>query len=225
MWRSRIEFVCDLCGVPLRVNAWRGPRPATDSAPEETCSALGVLISFDGEFRKAILGGHAHLPSVGRVSSRQFLAVVRDLTRALLAPDINRTSRTNLFNSPVVPNMPDHQPKTWDEHPFQESSPAARAHLSCAIIALLADEPTSRLMSGIRPACEWPSLEWLLASTPKWVQAMLIHNCKDWPAPLRARVEVHHREMGLDVADILEQLHGWLAEREQRQRGRVSLIG
>ena len=80
-------------------------------------------------------------------------------------------------------------------------------------------------MSGVRPAYEWHSLEWLLASTPKWVQAMLIQNCKDWPAPLRVRVGLHHSRTGLDVADILAQFHVWLAEQEQRQRERVSLIG
>lgn len=225
IWQSRVEFVCGDCGVPLRVHRWRGPRPAIDSRPEETSTALNLLISFDREFRKALLGGHAHLPFVGVVSSRQFLAVVRDLTRALLAPDVNRTSRTNVFNSPVVPNMPIHEPPSWDEHPFQESSPAMRAHLSCAIIALLADEPISRLMSGVRPAFEWPSLEWLLGSTPKWVQAMLIQNRKHWPASLRARVDLHHQRTGLNIADVLAQFHAWLAERERRQHERMSLIG
>jgi hypothetical protein len=80
-------------------------------------------------------------------------------------------------------------------------------------------------MSDVRPAYEWHSLEWLLATTPKWVQAMLIQSCKDWPAPLRVRVGLRHRGTGLDVADILAHFHAWVSEQEQRQRERVSLIG
>lgn len=224
-WRSRIEFTCTDCGVPLRTNHWSGPKPASECPSEDVPRALNLLFAFDGELRKALLGRSASLTGVGQVSARQFLAVLHGLTRALLAPDINRTSRINLFNSPLLSNMPDHDPQTWEEQPFHELSPAYRAHVSCAVIALLSDEPVSRLMSGVRPAYEWHSLEWLLASTPKWVQAMLIQNCKDWPAPLRVRVGLHHSRTGLDVADILAQFHVWLAEQEQRQRERVSLIG
>ena len=224
-WRSRIEFTCADCGVPLRTNYWSGPRPASDCGSEEVSGALNLLVAFDGELRKALLRRSASLTGIGQVSARQFLAVLDGLTRALLAPDINRTSRINLFNSPLLPNMPNHEPQTWEEQPFHELSPAYRAHVSSAVIGLLSDEPVSRLMSGVRPAYKWQSLEWLLSTTPKWVQAMLIQNCKDWPAPLRVRVGLHHSRTGLDVADILAQFHVWLAEQEQRQRERVSLIG
>nr|WP_282098045.1 TniQ family protein [Sphingomonas sp. S2M10] len=224
-WRSRIEFTCADCGVPLRTNYWSGPRPASDCGSEEVSGALNLLVAFDGELRKALLRRSASLTGIGQVSARQFLAVLDGLTRALLAPDINRTSRINLFNSPLLPNMPNHEPQTWEEQPFHELSPAYRAHVSSAVIGLLSDEPVSRLMSGVRPAYKWQSLEWLLSTTPKWVQAMLIQNCKDWPAPLRVRVGLHHSRTGLDVADILAQFLAWLAEEEQRQRERVSLIG
>lgn len=224
-WRSRIEFTCADCGVPLRTNYWSGPRPASDCGSEEVSGALNLLVAFDGELRKALVRRSASLTGIGQVSARQFLAVLDGLTRALLAPDINRTSRINLFNSPLLPNMPNHEPQTWEEQPFHELSPAYRAHVSSAVIGLLSDEPVSRLMSGVRPAYKWQSLEWLLSTTPKWVQAMLIQNCKDWPAPLRVRVGLHHSRTGLDVADILAQFLAWLAEEEQRQRERVSLIG
>jgi hypothetical protein len=224
-WRNWIEFTCTDCGVPLRTNHWSGPRPASDCRSEEVSAALNLLFAFDGELRKALLGRSASLTGVGQVSARQFLAVLDGLTRALLAPDVNRTSRINLFNSPLLPNIPNHEPQTWEEQPFHELSPAYRAHVSCAVIALLSDEPVSRLMSGVRPAYERYSLEWLLASTPKWVQATLVRESIRWPAPLRARVVAHHRRTGLDVDDILEQFRAWLVEREQRLRERMSLIG
>ena len=80
-------------------------------------------------------------------------------------------------------------------------------------------------MSGVRLAYERHSLEWLLASTPRWVQATLVRESPRWPAPLRGRVVAHHRRTGLDVDDILEQFGAWLDEREQRLRERTSLIG
>lgn len=150
-------------------------------------AALTLLFAFDGELRKALLGRSASLTGVGQVSARQFLAVLDGLTRVLLAPDINRTSRINLFNSPLLPNLRNHEPQTWEEQPFHELSPAYRAHVSCAVIALLSDEPVSRQMSGVKPAYERHSLEWLLASTPLWVQAALVRESIRWPAPLRSR--------------------------------------
>lgn len=211
--------------MPLRANAWNGPRPATDSRPAETDEAFECLIAFDAEVRQALLDRSARLPGIGRVAARQFLAVLRDLTRALLAPDMFRTSRANIFNSPLVPNMAEYDSKTWDERPFQELHPIRRAHAACAVIALLSDERVSRLMSGSRPPHDWLSLEWLLGSTPKWVQATLIRNSSNWPALLRARMQSHHQQTGMDVDDVLMQFHAWLIELEQRRRDRVSLIG
>lgn len=225
MWGSRIEFVCADCGVPLRANGWDGRRPATDCRQEEVTIALGLLRSFDGEIGNALLGRFACLTGEGRVPARQFLAVLSGLTRALLAPDMFRTSRINLFNSPLLPNLPDHVPPSWEDQPYHELSPCYRAHVLCAVVALLSDEPISRLMSGVRPADDWRSLEWLLASTPKWVQATLIRESAGWPAALRARVEAHHQRTCLNVDDILMQFHVWLGELEQRQRERVSLVG
>ncbi|MBZ6383501.1 TniQ family protein [Sphingomonas sanguinis] len=224
-WLGRIELVCSDCGVPLRANIWNGPRPATDSPPEQTSEAMDHLIAFDGEFRRALLGRPACLPGVGRVAARQFLTVLRDLSQALLAPDMFRSSRTNFFNSPLVPNMPDHEPRTWEERPFQELHPLHRAHVACAVIALLSNEQISRLMSGSRPVHDWLSLEWLLNSTPKWVQATLIRNSIDWPMPLRVRVEAHHSRTGMDAEDILSQFRAWRAELDHRESERVSLIG
>ena len=102
----------------LRANHWSGPKPASDCRLEEVSAALNLLFAFDGEFRKALLGRSASLPGVGHVSARQFFAVLDGLTRALLAPDINRTSRINLFNSPMLSNLPNHEPQTWEEQPF-----------------------------------------------------------------------------------------------------------
>jgi hypothetical protein len=80
-------------------------------------------------------------------------------------------------------------------------------------------------MSGSRPVHDWLSLEWLLNSTPKWVQATLIRNSIDWPMPLRVRVEAHHSRTGMDAEDILSQFRAWRAELDHRESERVSLIG
>lgn len=226
IWLRTIEFVCTDCGVPLRTSRWQGPVPAIDVEPEEASAAFPILFAFDGEVRKALLGEPAILTGVGRVTARQFLSVLGALTRALLAPDMFRTSRINLFDSPLLPLMPEHKPETWDEQPYSELSPIARAWVLSAVIALLADEPVSRLMSDARqPWREWQTLEWLLATTPRWVQAMLIRHSERWPASLRARVEAHHRRTGLDADDVMAQFQAWRTEREQRQRKRTSLIG
>jgi hypothetical protein len=102
----------------------------------------------------------------------------------------------------------------------------ARAHVLSAVVALLADEPVGRLMSGAhRPWKGHQTLESLLTGTPRWVQAMLIRSSAAWPASLRARVDGHHRQTGMDVDDVLAQFDAWRAEREQQQRERTSLIG
>ncbi|WP_231023666.1 hypothetical protein [Sphingomonas sp. IC-11] len=46
-----------------------------------------------------------------------------------------------------------------------------------------------------------------------------------WPEPLRARVDAHRRQTGMDVDDVLAQFDAWRPERDQRQRERTSLIG
>jgi hypothetical protein len=225
-WSGGVEFVCGDCGVPLRTSRWQGPTPAAFVEPDEAAAAFPVLFAFDGEVRRALLGHAARLPGLKPVPARQFLRVLGDLTRALLAPDLFRTSYINLFDCPLLPAMPEHKPQTWDEQHYRELSPYGRTHVLSAVVALIADEPVSRLMSGAhRPWHGHQTLEMLLADAPRWVQAMLIRSSVAWPAPLRARVEVHHRRTGMDVDDVLAQFDAWRAEREQRQRERMSLIG
>lgn len=173
-----------------------------------------------------MLGRTARLPGLEPMPAHQFLRVLRDLTRALLAPDLFKTSYINLFDCPLLPLMPEYKPQTWDELPYCELSPFGRAHVLSAVVALFGDEPVGRLMSGAhRPWHRHRTLETLLDEAPRWVQAMLIRTSAAWPAALRARVEDHHRQTGLDVDDVLAQFAAWRAVREQRQRERTSLIG
>jgi len=216
--------VCGDCGTPLRASRWAQPTPAPYFEPEEAGAALPILFAFDGEVRNALLGHPARLPGIEPVPARQFLIVLRDFTRALLAPSLFRTSYINLFDCPLLPIMPEHKPRTWDEQPYHELSPSGRAHVLSAVAALLAGEPVSRLMSGAHlPFREHQTLEKLLHYVPRWVQASLIRSSAGWPARLRARVDAHHRQTGMDVDDVLAQFDAWRAEREQRQR--TSLIG
>ncbi|MFL0418490.1 hypothetical protein ACH0CP_12935 [Sphingomonas sp. 179-I 2A4 NHS] len=225
-WSVGIEFVCEDCGTPLRTSRWAKPTPAAYFEPEETAAALSILFAFDGEVRNALLGHPARLLGVQPVPARQFLIVLRDLTRALLAPSLFRTSYINLFDCPLLPIMPEHKPQTWDEQPYHELSPSARAQVLSAVVALLADEPVGRLMSGAHlPFREHQTLEKLLNYVPRWVQAMLIRSSVAWPEPLRARVDAHRRQTGMDVDDVLAQFDAWRTERDQRQRERTSLIG
>ena len=148
------------------------------------------------------------------------------LTRALLAPSLFRTSYINLVDCPVLPIMPEHKPQTWDEQPYHELSPYGRAHILSAVVALLADEPVSRLMSGAHlPFRERHILEKLLSYVPRWVQATLIRNSTAWPARLRVRIEAHQRRTGMDAESVLAQFHAWRAERDQRHRERLLLSG
>ena len=226
IWSNGIEFVCGDCGTPLRASRWAKPTPATYFEPEETAAALPILFAFDGQVRKALLGNPACLPGLEPVPTRQFLIVLRDLTRALLAPSLFRTSYINLFDCPLLPILPEHKPQTWDEQPYHELSPSGRAQVLNAVVALLADEPVSRLMSGAHlPFREHHTLEKLLNYVPGWVQAMLIRSSVAWPEPLRERVDAHHRQTGMDVDDVLAQFDGWRAERDQRYRERMSLNG
>ncbi|MDO7836818.1 MULTISPECIES: TniQ family protein [Sphingomonadaceae] len=223
-WSVGIELVCGDCGTPLRASRWAQPTPAPYFEPEEAGAALPILFAFDGEVRNALLGHPARLPGIEPVPARQFLIVLRDFTRALLAPSLFRTSYINLFDCPLLPIMPEHKPRTWDEQPYHELSPSGRAHVLSAVAALLAGEPVSRLMSGAHlPFREHQTLEKLLHYVPRWVQASLIRSSAGWPARLRARVDAHHRQTGMDVDDVLAQFDAWRAEREQRQR--TSLIG
>jgi len=225
-WSGGVEFVCGDCGAPLRTSRWPGPTPVALVEPEEATAALPILFAVDCEVREALLGRAARLPGLEPVPAHQFLCVLRDLTRALLAPDQFKTSYINLFDCPLLPAMPEYKPQTWDEQPYCELSPMARAHVLSAVVALLADEPVGRLMSGAhRPWKGHQTLESLLTGTPRWVQAMLIRSSAAWPASLRARVDGHHRQTGMDVDDVLAQFDAWRAEREQQQRERTSLIG
>jgi hypothetical protein len=218
--------VCGDCGTPLRASRWTQPTPAAYFEPEETAAALSILFAFDGEVRKALLGHPACLPGMEPVPARQFLTVLRDLTRALLAPSLFRTSYINLVDCPVLPIMPEHKPQTWDEQPYHELSPYGRAHILSAVVALLADEPVSRLMSGAHlPFRERHILEKLLSYVPRWVQATLIRNSTAWPARLRVRIEAHQRRTGMDAESVLAQFHAWRAERDQRHRERLLLSG
>ena len=226
IWSGGVEFVCGDCAAPLRTSRWPGPTPAAFVEPEEAAAALPILLAIDREVRNALLGRAARLPGLEPMPAHQFLRVLRDLTRALLAPDQFKTSDINLFDCPLLPVMPEYKPQTWDEQPYCELSPMARAHVLSAVVALLADEPVGRLMSGAhRPWHGYRMLERLLADAPRWVQAMLIRSSVTWPAPLRARVDRHHRQTGMDVDDVLAQFDTWRAQREQQQRERTSLIG
>ena len=226
IWSNGSEFVCGDCGTPLRTSRWGQPTPAAYFEPEETAAAFRILIAFDGEVRNALFGDPACLPGLAPVPARQFLIVLRDLTRALLAPSFFRTSYINLFDCPLLPIMPEHKPHTWDEHPYHELSPSGRAHVLSAVVALLADEPVSRLMSGAHlPFRERHTLEKMLSYVPRWVQALLIRSSTDWPARLRVRVDAHQRQTGMDADDVLAQFDAWRAEREQRQRERASPTG
>ena len=225
-WSVGSEFVCGDCGTPLRASRWAKPTPAGYFEPEEAAAAFPILFAFDGEVRNALLGNPACLPGLAPVPARQFLTVLRDLTRALLAPSLFRTSYINLFDCPLLPIMPEHKPHTWDEQPYHELSPSGRAHILSAVVALLADEPVSRLMSGAHlPFRERHTLEKLLSYVPRWVQALLIRSSTSWPARLRVRVDAHQRQTGMDAGDVLAQFDAWRAEREQRQRERASPIG
>lgn len=224
IWSNGLEFVCGDCGTPLRASRWRQPTPAAYFEPEETAAALPILFAFDGEVRNALLGDPACLPGLDLIPARQFLIVLRDLTRALLAPSLFRTSYINLFDCPLLPTMPEHNPQTWDEQPYHELSPAARAQVLSAVVALLADESVSRLMSGAHlPFREHQTLEKLLDYVPRWVQATLIRNSAAWPAGLRVRVDAHRRRTGMDAEDVLAQFDVWRAERDQRHRERMLL--
>ena len=226
IWSNGSEFVCGDCGTPLRTSRWGQPTPAAYFEPEETAAAFRILIAFDGEVRNALLGDPACLPGLAPVPARQFLIVLRDLTRALLAPSFFRTSYINLFDCPLLPIMPEHKPHTWDEHPYHELSPSGRAHVLSAVVALLADEPVSRLMSGAHlPFRERHTLEKMLSYVPRCIQALLIRSSTDWPARLRVRVDAHQRQTGMDADDVLAQFDAWRAEREQRQRERASPTG
>lgn len=226
IWSSRIEFVCGDCGTPLRASRWEKPTPAAYIEPEETAAALPILFAFDGEVRNALLGNPACLPGLEPVPARQFLIVLRDLTRALLAPSLFRTSYINLFDCPLLPILPEHKPQTWDEQPYQELSPSGRAHILSAVVTLLADEPVSRLMSGTHlPFREHQTLEKLLSYVPRWVQALLIRNSTSWPARLRVRIDAHQQRTGMDAEDVLAQFDAWRAKRDQRYRERMSLSG
>ncbi|QQV79423.1 hypothetical protein H5J25_20310 (plasmid) [Sphingomonas aliaeris] len=173
-----------------------------------------------------VFGRAARLPGLEPMPAHQFRRVLRDLTRALLAPDQFKTSYINLFDCPLLPAMPEYKPQTWDEQPYCELSPFGRAHVLSAVVALLADEPVGRLTLGAhRPWHGHRTLETLLADAPRWVQAMLIRSSVTWPAPLRARVDGHHRQTGMEVDDVLAQFSAWRAERERQQRERTSLIG
>lgn len=224
--RATPDLVCGDCGSPLRWSRRAGPTLAIDIDPDEATAAFPIMLAFDGEVRRALLGQPARLPGAGQVPAREFLAVLADLTRALLAPSMFDESAINHFDCPLLPEMREVVPPDWDERPYHELSPFMRTWVLSAVVALLADESVSRLLAGVRsPSRQHPTLEWLLTKVAGWVQASLIGASVHWPAPLRARVSAHQQRTGMDAADILGQFHAWRAEYEQRQRERTSLIG
>lgn len=202
-----LEFVCTDCGVPLRRTTWPGPRPPFGERTKQTDEAMSVLLAFERQVRKALLGEPAYLIGVGRVTSRQMLSVIADLTWVLLAPQRDFYCLMNTFACPCLPLIPTHRPWRWDPDSYQELSPLWRAWVLSAIVAIFAPERTSRLMSGQTDAREPPSnLEWVLQHADVRMQAVLVRGSVRWPVRLQSRVAAHQLATRLDVDGWLRRL-------------------
>lgn len=168
---------------------------------------MSVLLAFDREVRKAILGEPAYLIGVGKVTPRQMLSVIADLTWVLLAPQRDFFCLMNTFVCPCLPLIPTYRPWRWDPDTYQELSPLWRAWVLSAIAAVLAPARTSRLMSGQTDAREPPAnLEWVLQHADVRMQAVLVRARARWPARLGNSVASHQRATGLDVDGWLRRL-------------------
>lgn len=204
---ATVELVCGDCGVPLRRTRSFGPRPPYGERTQETDEAASVLLAFDRKVRKAILGERAHLVGVGDVTSCQLLAVVADLTWVLLAPQRDFFCLMNTFVCPCLPLIATYRPWRWDSAVYQELSPLWRAWVLAAIVAVLAPERVSRLMSGSQGARHpQQNLEWVLQHADVRMQAMLVHRSARWPSGLRQRIAVHQLATGLDTDSWLRRL-------------------
>jgi hypothetical protein len=212
-----IELACGDCQRLLRIPGrptWGERWPSDD---RHMVRKFEILLSFEHCLRSALLGYAVRLEGVGRVAPAEFLALVHDLTRALLAPNLSSTSLINRYGCDFLSIQACHKPTTWDEAPYGELGPMTRAWVLSAIIAIISSEGISLLFAGRHWARDnHPSgarmLEWLFNNAATWVQAMLIRGSTRWPARLRERMQALAATFTLDIEEVLGRFETWRAE-------------
>lgn len=221
----RVDGVTDLfCGDCHRLLRNPGPRAMVDSWDSDN-RHLGrtfeILLLFESCLRSAWLGHRVRLQGIGEVAPAEFLAMVADLTRALLAPAWPGQSLINYYDCGLLAAQPRYKTDHWRHPPYHELSALYRAWVLSAIVAIVSSEETSLLFTGrywaryAGPATEVRALEWLFENAADLVKAMLIRGSERWPALLRARVRALHERSGLDVDAVFARHEGRLREELQ----------
>lgn len=208
------EVACGDCHRLLRV-------PGRPIWPEEWASddrhmvrKFEILLAFERCLRAALLGYPVRLEGVGRVEAAEFLALVDDLTWALLAPNLSSTSLINRYGCDFLFVQASYKERKWSRTAYRQLGPMARAWVLSAIIAIISSEEISLLFSGRywarhdrKPGAR--RLEWLFDNAAVWVQAMLIRQSAHWPARLRERMQALELSFKFDVDEVLDDFHIW----------------
>ena len=222
--RGAVELACGDCrrllrtpGRPIWAECW-------GNDDRHMGRKFEIMLVFERCLRSGLLGHPVRIEGVGRVEPAEFLALVEDLTRALLAPNRSSTSLINRYGCDFLRIEPDHRPTDWRERPYPELGPMTRAWVLSAIIAIVSGGTIGLLFSGRYRAMhsgtgDARSLEWLFEHAATWVKAMLIRGSARWPAPLRERMRTLHAGSGLEVDDILIRFETWRAEEDRVRFG------
>lgn len=216
-----VDLVCGDCHRLLRNPARRSWAVSWGSDNPHLGRVFEILLLFESCLRSAWLGRAVRLEGVGEVAPAEFLALVADLTQALLGPNPPGLSLINYYDCGLLSDVPRHRPDFWHQPTYPELSPMYRAWVLSAVIAIVSAEETSLLFTGLywsryaRPPTEVKSLEWLFEGAADLVQAMLVRGSARWPACLRERMRVLHDRSGIDVDAVFARYEGRLREEER----------
>lgn len=212
------ELICPDCRKLLQTIVHRVPVSEWSSDDRRGARQFEMLLAFEKCLRGAWLGHSSHWFGVGEVQPSEFLALLDDLTKALLARNLDQTSLINRFQSEFIGAVPHHRPRSWADASFTKLSPRWRAKVLCAVIAIISREEISVLFSlwywtrSSGSEIKTQKLEWLFENATTRVQAMLIRGSERWPAALRDRMRVLHAASGIDVDDVLARFEAIKAE-------------
>lgn len=215
-----VDLVCGDCHRLLR-NPARGSWAASWGSDDPHLGRVfEILLLFESCLRSAWLGRAVRLEGVGQVAPAEFLPLVADLTRAVLAPKPQGLSLINYYDCGLLSDLPRHRPDHWRQPTYPELSPLYRAWVLSAVIAIVSSEETSLLFTGrywsryAGSSTEVRSLEWLFDNAADLVQAMLVRGSARWPARLRERMRVLHVHYEIDVDAVFARYEGRLREEE-----------
>ena len=182
------ELICPDCRKLLHTIVHRVPASEWASDDRRGARQFEMLLAFEKCLRAAWLGHPSHWFGVGEVQPSEFLALLDDLTKALLARNLDQTSLINRYQSEFIGAVPHHRPRNWADASFPKLSPRMRAKVLCAVIAIISREEISVLFSlwywtrSSGSEVKTQKLEWLFENATTRVQAMLIRGSERWPA-------------------------------------------